>query len=85
MKSTCAAKNVAEVDAHPPLLGQPGQRRGEQRAADAIAGGVHLHLAGDLLDHVHRGERALLHVVFEGLLPSPLSGLTQEITNTVMP
>ena len=54
--------------AHAALFGEPGQRRGEQGAADAIARGMHLHLAGHLLDDVHRGERALLHVVGEGLL-----------------
>ena len=51
-----------------PLLGKPCQRRGEQRAADAIAGGMDLHLAGHLLDDVHRGERTFLHVVVQGLL-----------------
>ena len=60
---------------HAALLGKPRQRGGEQRAADAIAGGVHLHLAGDLFDHVHRGERALLHVVGEGLLAERLVGI----------
>ncbi len=54
--------------AHAALFRKPGQRRGEQGAADAIAHGVDLHLAGDLLDDVHRRQRALLHVVFEGLL-----------------
>ena len=68
VKSTCAAKNVADVTRCAPLLGEPRQRRGEQGAADAIAGGVDLHLARHLLDDVHRGERALLHVVVERLL-----------------
>ncbi len=58
-----------------PLLREPGQRRGEQRAADAIAGGVDLHLARHLFDDVHRGERALLHVVVEGLLAEFLVGI----------
>ena len=51
-----------------PLLGEPGQRRGEQGAANAVAGGMDLHLARHLFDDVHRGQRALLHVVVEGLL-----------------
>ena len=75
VKSTCAAKNVADVTRCAPLLGKPGQRRGEQGAADAVAGGVDLHLARHLLDDVHRGERAFLHVVVEGLLAEFLVGI----------
>ena len=58
--------------ANPALFRQPRQRRGEQGAADAIAGGVNLHLTGHPFDDVHRRERALLHVVFEGLLAERL-------------
>ena len=36
-----------------------GQRRGQQRAAQAVADGVDLALAGRLLDRVQRGEVAL--------------------------
>ena len=53
--------------AHAALFRKPGQRRGEQGAADAIAHGVDLHFAGGLFDDVHRRQRAFLHVVFEGL------------------
>ena len=61
--------------AHAPLFGKPRQRRGEQGAADAVADGVDLHLAGGLLDDVHRRERAFLHIVVEGLHPRRLSGI----------
>ena len=53
--------------AHAPFLCQPGQRRGKQGAADAVAHGVDLQLAGGPFDGVHRCQRSLLHVVFEGL------------------
>ncbi|MBA7676253.1 hypothetical protein ES703_84494 [subsurface metagenome] len=56
-------------------LGEPGQRRGEQGAADAIAGGMHLHFAGHLLDDVHCGERAFAHVIGPGLLGELLVGI----------
>ena len=63
-----------------------GERDREQRAADAIADRMHLALAGRLLDGVERRERALAHVVFEGLFRQMRSsGLTQEMTNTVRP
>ena len=60
-----------------------GERRGEQRAADAVADHVHLVLAGGLCHRVERRERALDHVVVKGLAGVLASGLTQEITNTV--
>jgi len=61
-----------------------GERDRQQRAADAIADGVDLSLAGDLLDGVKRRERALPHVP-QAHLGVALVGLTQEITNTVNP
>ena len=57
----------------------------KQRAADAIADGVDIALAGRLLDHIERRERTLAHVVVEALPASRSSGLTQEMTNTVRP
>ena len=59
---------------------------GEQRAADAIADGVDLALAGRLLDRVERLQDALAACSPR----SPCracrsSGLTQEMTNTVWP
>ena len=58
--------------AHAPLFCKPGQRRGEQGAADAIAHGVDFQLAGSLLDDVHRRQRAFLHIVVEGFRPQAL-------------
>ena len=51
------------------LPGRHGRKRDrKQRAADAIADGVYLVLAGRLLDRIERRERSLAHVVFEGFL-----------------
>ena len=47
----------------------------KQRAADAIADGVHLVLAGRLLDGVERGERPLAHVFFQALLREARVGI----------
>jgi hypothetical protein len=44
-----------------------GEGGGEQRAAQAIADDVGIGLAGRRLDRVERGQRALQHVVLEGL------------------
>ena len=61
-------KQCRRSHAHPALFSEPGQRRRKQRAPDAIAGGVDLHLAGDFFDDIHRRQRTFLHVIFEGLL-----------------
>ena len=52
-----------------------GERRGEQRAAEAIADDIGLALAGRLLHRVERGERPLAHVVLEGLGGETLVGV----------
>ena len=51
---------------------QPRQQAREQRSAQAVADDVGLALAGGLLDRVERGERALQHVVVEGLVREAL-------------
>ena len=55
MRSSCLAAMTASVIA-------------KQRAADAIADGVDLVLAGRELDRIERGERAFVHVVLEAFL-----------------
>ena len=56
-------RDDAPVVAH----GHERQRHRQHGAADAIADGVDLVLAGRLFDCVERGERALAHIVFERL------------------
>ena len=68
VKSTWLANKRGGRDALVALRRHVGERDGEQRAADAIADGVDLGLAGRLLDGVERGERALAHVVLEALV-----------------
>ena len=45
-----------------------GERDRRERAADAVADGVDLLLAGGFLDGVERGEHALAHVLLETFL-----------------
>src|SRR5208337_772135 len=53
------------LDAVVALRRHVGERRCEQRAAEAVANGIDLALAGGALDRVEGGEDALLHVVLE--------------------
>ena len=48
-----------------------GQRAGQQRAADAIADGVDLGLAGGFFDGAERRQGAFEHVVVQGLFSQP--------------
>ena len=68
MKSTWAAKNVAEATRSSPTAGHVGQRRRQQRAADAVADGVDLALAGRLLDDIQRLDHAVAGIILERLL-----------------
>src|SRR5262249_17951287 len=63
----CGQKR-GRADALVPAVRDIGERSGEQRAAHAIAEAAYLALARDLLDHLERGKRALVHVVLEALL-----------------
>ena len=74
------------VDAIVAGRGHIGERQREQRAADAIARRRHLAFARRLLDHVERGQHALVHIGLEPLRrPWLSSGLTQEMMKTVKP
>ena len=84
MKSTWAANNVADT-IRLSFRRHFRQRRRQHGAADAIADGVDLVLAGRLFDCVERRKRPFADVVFEGLLASRSSGLTQDTQNTVIP
>ena len=68
LKSTCAARNVAEAMRLSLLGGHVGEGRAEQRSTHAIAERIDLLLPGLLGDGIDRGEDALVHVVFKGLL-----------------
>ena len=71
-KSSHGDEERRRLDPVVALRRHPGERAGEQRAAQAVADGVDLALAGRLLDRVERGEIALRHVVVEALLGEPL-------------
>ena len=72
VKSTWVVRNVA-LSIRLSLLGRHvGERHGKQGAADAIADGGDLLLAGRLLDRVERREDAFAHVMLEALLRMPL-------------
>ena len=68
LKSTSVVKKVAALIRSSRLLLHPGQRRGQQRAAEAVADRSDLALAGRLLDRVERRQRTLQHVVLERLV-----------------
>ena len=72
VKSTSEAKNVAPPD--PPVAPrrEAGQRRRRERAAQAVADQRRLALARRLRHRIERRERALHHVVLEGLVREPL-------------
>lgn len=71
------------LDALVLLLGMQRQCRGQQRAADAVADGVDILLAGRLLDCIKREIDALAGIGPQSLSAWRASGLTQEMTKTV--
>ena len=62
-------------DAIVSLRCEVAERRGEERATDAVADGVDRRIVGDLARDPHRFEDAVAHVVVEGQARVPLRGV----------
>ena len=85
VKSVCAASSVMRLQALIAVAGHGGGGDREQRAAEAIADGMHLLVRHDGGDRIERRHDAELPVVLHPESRSSFVGFFQEIMKTVNP